>query len=393
LVIQFSVVGARMKQIYSAKNALEAHDLRLFLEAHGIEAKVFGDTNALEADFAFTPSSAPGVYVDEAHFHEAEVTMQRFFERPRTDPVKGNWTCASCGQSIAAQFDACWRCEAPRSDISFEFASAMTTETTATSDSLRAEIETMATSNATLSLATDQIPFVQVETRNRPELVFEVATVLAVAWLPFFASSLIPRQTQEAGSFLISSIWLLVNCASVMMVVLYVMYRSEVPWSRFGIKRPQWILDSVWGVATLLMTMIVLMILRVGVAGFVGVGEAAKFGRSSYQFPYPSTTLDFAALIVMAVAVGLSEELAMRSYLIPRFEQLFGSSLKSVLLSSLFFASYHLYQGIGPAFRVFFVGLSFGMIFCRLRRLWPLMIAHALMDILALAILGLSAAG
>src|SRR5262245_3903014 len=104
-----------MKQLYSARNGLEAHDLRLFLEAQGIEAKVFGDNNALEAGFAFTPGSAPGVYVDEAHFDKAAETMRQFFERPR--PVKGKWTCATCGQVVEDQFNACWNCEAQRGDM------------------------------------------------------------------------------------------------------------------------------------------------------------------------------------------------------------------------------------------------------------------------------------
>ena len=71
-----------MKQVYSFRTGLEAHDARLFLESQGIEAKVFGDNNVLETGFSFTPASAPGLFVNEEDFDRAGELLEQFFDQP-----------------------------------------------------------------------------------------------------------------------------------------------------------------------------------------------------------------------------------------------------------------------------------------------------------------------
>jgi membrane protease YdiL (CAAX protease family) len=84
----------------------------------------------------------------------------------------------------------------------------------------------------------------------------------------------------------------------------------------------------------------------------------------------------------MCVAIGISEEVAMRGYLIPRFEQLLGSTWSAVGLSAAIFASYHIYQGAGPALSIFVTGLILGGVFVLTRRLWPVIVAHAITDLI-----------
>src|SRR3954463_16411606 len=103
-----------MKRLYSAGTALEAHDLRFYLAAHGIEAKVFGDNNAWEGAFAFTPQSAPGVFVSKADLDAASKVLEEFLNRAPIAKVEGQWTCPSCNEHVEAQFDQCWNCESPR---------------------------------------------------------------------------------------------------------------------------------------------------------------------------------------------------------------------------------------------------------------------------------------
>jgi hypothetical protein len=59
-----------MKQLYSARNGLETHELRLLLAAHDIDAKVTGDNNSFETFISFSPQSAPRVFVDDADLEE-----------------------------------------------------------------------------------------------------------------------------------------------------------------------------------------------------------------------------------------------------------------------------------------------------------------------------------
>ena len=103
-----------MKQIYSFRTGLEAHDARLFLESQGIEAKVFGDNNVLETGFSFTPASAPGLFVHESDVDRAGELLEKFSDRPVVRPPKRMWTCPRCGELIEEQFDLCWNCESPR---------------------------------------------------------------------------------------------------------------------------------------------------------------------------------------------------------------------------------------------------------------------------------------
>jgi membrane protease YdiL (CAAX protease family) len=120
-----------------------------------------------------------------------------------------------------------------------------------------------------------------------------------------------------------------------------------------------------------------------------GANQWSSEPPSTYGFATPQTTVDFLMVVVLSIAIGFYEELAMRGYLIPRFEQLLRSSAASVFYSSALFASYHLYQGLESAFSVLFVGLVYGVAFCLTRRLWPVAVAHAMTDIWAIGATGL----
>ena len=85
-------------------------------------------------------------------------------------------------------------------------------------------------------------------------------------------------------------------------------------------------------------------------------------------------TLALPAIILSAFA----EELVYRGYLIVRLERLFRSTSLAVLITTVMFASYHLYQGLIPAMGIAAGGLVYAVSFCSMRRLWPLCMAHAL---------------
>src|SRR3954470_17256726 len=102
-----------MKQLYSARNALEAHDLRFFLSAHAIDSKITGDNNAFETFISFTPQSAPCVFVDDADFERASELLDEFENRPSSPDSQPAWTCSNCQQLVQSQFETCWKCSTP----------------------------------------------------------------------------------------------------------------------------------------------------------------------------------------------------------------------------------------------------------------------------------------
>jgi len=101
-----------------------------------------------------------------------------------------------------------------------------------------------------------------------------------------------------------------------------------------------------------------------------------------WQFTDRTNPLSYVLLIAASLANGFAEELVLRGYLLTRLERLLGSTWAAVLITSLLFACYHLYQGLGPTIGVAAVGLMYGGAFCRVRRLWPLVLAHAATDII-----------
>lgn len=88
-------------------------------------------------------------------------------------------------------------------------------------------------------------------------------------------------------------------------------------------------------------------------------------------------------LILSAVQNALLEEVVMVGYLMIRLRDL-GWGVPAIIVSSAALrGSYHLYQGIGPGIGNFVMGLIFGYWFHRTGRVAPLIVAHALLDVVA----------
>ncbi|WP_405134059.1 CPBP family intramembrane glutamic endopeptidase [Nocardia sp. NBC_01388] len=88
-------------------------------------------------------------------------------------------------------------------------------------------------------------------------------------------------------------------------------------------------------------------------------------------------------LVLSAWANSAAEEVLVVAYLITRLRALGWSEDRSLLASALLRGSYHLYQGIGGGIGNLVMGLIFGRYWQRTNRLWPLLLAHALIDTIA----------
>jgi membrane protease YdiL (CAAX protease family) len=101
----------------------------------------------------------------------------------------------------------------------------------------------------------------------------------------------------------------------------------------------------------------------------------------------PSTLTDtwwrLPVLIASAAANSWAEEVVMVGYLLTRLRQLGWSENRSLLAQALLRGSYHLYQGLGGFVGNIVMGLVFGRVWQCTNRLWMLVGAHALIDIVA----------
>jgi membrane protease YdiL (CAAX protease family) len=89
------------------------------------------------------------------------------------------------------------------------------------------------------------------------------------------------------------------------------------------------------------------------------------------------------ALTALAIANAFAEEVLVVGYLITRLRQFGVRENNSLVSAAVLRGSYHLYQGFGGFVGNLAMGLVFGRIWQRTNKLWPLVVAHSLLDIVA----------
>lgn len=130
--------------------------------------------------------------------------------------------------------------------------------------------------------------------------------------------------------------------------------------------------------------------LKVGAAFFVVVGlggiavylASIALGVNRFVVPVPPLGhwWTVPVLVTNAAAAALVEEVIVLGYLVTRLRQMAWSPFAAVAASALLRGSYHLYQGWGGFAGNLAMGVLFGVAFLRLRRTWPFVIAHFLLD-------------
>ncbi|MEE9406765.1 MAG: CPBP family intramembrane glutamic endopeptidase [Polaribacter sp.] len=104
--------------------------------------------------------------------------------------------------------------------------------------------------------------------------------------------------------------------------------------------------------------------------------------------------LNLIILAVYCLSIGFSEELSLRSVLLPLISKYFGNNrkaqIKAVFISALIFGLLHLikfdkglYGEISQVFFATFIGVMFGAILMVIKRVYPLIIIHAIIDFVA----------
>jgi len=88
-------------------------------------------------------------------------------------------------------------------------------------------------------------------------------------------------------------------------------------------------------------------------------------------------------LVLAALQNSILEEVIMIGYLFARFAQLGWRWFMIVGISAVVRGSYHLYQGFGGFLGNLIMGVIFGLIYLRWKRVGPLIVAHTLLDVAA----------
>ncbi|WP_298781347.1 CPBP family intramembrane glutamic endopeptidase [uncultured Polaribacter sp.] len=104
--------------------------------------------------------------------------------------------------------------------------------------------------------------------------------------------------------------------------------------------------------------------------------------------------LNISLLVIYCIVIGISEELSLRSVLLPLISKYFGNNrkaqIKAVFISALIFGFLHLinfdkgiYGEIAQLFFATFIGIMFGALLLVIKRVYPLIIIHAIIDFVA----------
>ncbi len=88
-------------------------------------------------------------------------------------------------------------------------------------------------------------------------------------------------------------------------------------------------------------------------------------------------------LVLSAFQNAALEEVIMVGYLFARFAQLGWRWPVILVVSAVIRGSYHLYQGFGGFVGNLIMGLIFGLVYLRWRRVGPLVVAHTVLDVAA----------
>lgn len=123
----------------------------------------------------------------------------------------------------------------------------------------------------------------------------------------------------------------------------------------------------------------------IGIPGLVFYFVAWQLGLNLAVQP---STLDEAwwrsvVLVLYAAGNAWAEEVLVVGYFISRMRQLGLRENSSLLIAAVLRGSYHLYQGFGGFIGNVIMGLVFGRYWQRTNRLWPLVLAHTILDVVA----------
>ena len=123
----------------------------------------------------------------------------------------------------------------------------------------------------------------------------------------------------------------------------------------------------------------------IGIPGLALYRAATALGLNTQVAPANLTAAWWTVpvLVLSAIQNAVLEEVVVVGYLLTRLEQLGVGARWAVGISAVVRGSYHLYQGFGGFVGNIVMGVVFALVWRRWKRVGPLVVAHALIDIVA----------
>ena len=180
---------------------------------------------------------------------------------------------------------------------------------------------------------------------------------------------------------------LIIRSLQVSLPILLVLKLRSVRWSDYGFVNFRLLRDPLTALGLAVVGYATYYFFAYGLlfAGFdfSSDPDALQKMAQDARFGIPAISL----VILASCANGFAEEVAIRSYLLVRVGELCGSFVFAAIFTTILFAAYHSYQGRYGIVSALAIGAVFATYFLITKRFWPIAIAHALMDMVGLAVL------
>jgi uncharacterized protein len=120
----------------------------------------------------------------------------------------------------------------------------------------------------------------------------------------------------------------------------------------------------------------------IGIPGLALVYVARQAGLNAQIVvtDFPDVWYRIPVLVLNAIQDGVAEEIIVGAFVLTRLRQLGWTNSRALGASAVLRGSYHLYQGYGGFVGNAVMGVLFGWWFQRTRRVWPLVVAHSVID-------------
>lgn len=174
----------------------------------------------------------------------------------------------------------------------------------------------------------------------------------------------------------------------------YFLKKRNINWSELGLRLPkgrkQWLKQIGIGFLAIASIFLVTIITLYVLKPLLGLEQAAD-ASNKFSF-FLGKPLVFLVYLVIGIGfgAGLGEELLIRGFLLNQLKSIFGNSKISwglaLITQAVIFGYMHSYHGSMGMVNTGLIAFSFGLIYLLAKRkLFPLIFAHALFDILTMA--------
>lgn len=209
----------------------------------------------------------------------------------------------------------------------------------------------------------------------------ELFATLAVYFLPIIVRAVamygadVSKDSEPASVMYVSGIAQSLSFAG---FAAFVIWSSREGGASFGLKRVRWLAD--FALALGLMIAFYIAYVACAMLIYAVVPSMYESVQGGYTFSAPVSGIDRAFATVYSMMNGATEEIFLWGIVFTRLQRLGVHGLVSVVVLSMLFASYHLYQGPMAAGGLLLLAIIHGVVFFLRPSLAPLIIAHVLWD-------------